>query len=66
MNLVRAFFPKIGHFSLNFEKGQGRPRPLPPSGYAPDMKSIVNKIFYTYSTESMFLRYKKFPRKLSS
>ena len=29
MNLVRPFFPKSGHFSLNFEKGQGRPRPLP-------------------------------------
>ena len=30
MNLVRAFFPKSGHFSLNFEKGQGRPSsPLP-------------------------------------
>ena len=27
MNLVRAFFPKSGHFSLNFEKGQGRPLP---------------------------------------
>ena len=25
MNLVRAFFPKSGHFSLNFEKGQGGP-----------------------------------------
>ena len=30
MNLVRAFFPKSGHFSLNFEKGQGRPPLLPP------------------------------------
>ena len=38
MNLVRAFFPKSGHFSLNFEKGQGVPPPPPPfptSGYAP-------------------------------
>ena len=30
MNLVRAFFPKIRHFSLNFEKGHGRPPPPPP------------------------------------
>ena len=29
MNLVRAFFPKSGHFSLNFEKGQGVPPPPP-------------------------------------
>ena len=25
MNLVRAFFPKSGHFSLKFKKGHGRP-----------------------------------------
>ena len=28
MNLVRAFFPKSGHVSLNFGKGQGGPPPL--------------------------------------
>ena len=28
MKLV--FFPKSGHFSLNFKKGQGRPTPYPP------------------------------------
>ena len=30
MNLVRAFFPKSGRFSLLFEKGQGRLPPVPP------------------------------------
>ena len=37
MNLVRAFFPKSGHCSLNFEKGQGKPPPppVPSSSYAP-------------------------------
>ena len=36
MKLVRVFFsPKSGHFSLDFEKGQGRPPPPPPSSYAP-------------------------------
>ena len=30
MNLVRAFFPKSWHFSFNFEKGHGRPPPIPP------------------------------------
>ena len=35
MNLVRAFFPKSGHFSLNFKKGQGKIPPLPTSSYAP-------------------------------
>ena len=38
MNLVRAFFPNLGHFSLNFEKGQGRPLLPSPSSYAPGVK----------------------------
>ena len=29
------FFPKFGHFFPIFEKGQGRPPPLPLSSYAP-------------------------------
>ena len=29
------FPPKSGHFSLNFEKGHGRPPSPSPSGYAP-------------------------------
>ena len=37
MNLVRTFFPKSAHFPLNFEKGQGRPPPLLPSNYAPEL-----------------------------
>ena len=31
MDTIRAFSPpKLGHFFLIFEKGQGRPPPLPP------------------------------------
>ena len=44
MNIVRAFFPpKSGHFSLDFEKGQGRPPPPPPSSYA-SVKVIVREL----------------------
>ena len=38
-NPVRTFFPKSGHFYLSFKKVQGRPAPLPPSSYVPDMCS---------------------------
>lgn len=35
MTTIRTFFIKLGHFCPIFEKGQGRPSPLPPSSYAP-------------------------------
>ena len=37
MATIRAFFPKLGHFFLVFEKRQGNlPPPTAPSSYAPE------------------------------
>ena len=41
MTTIRAFFPKLGHFFPIFQKGQGRPPPLPPSSYAPESVTLT-------------------------
>ena len=35
------FFHKLGHFFPIFEKGQGRPPPLPLSSYAPEIDELT-------------------------
>ena len=41
MAIIRAFFPKIGALFPIFEKGQGRPLPLPSSSYLSEFISTL-------------------------
>ena len=58
MNLIRAFFPKSGHFSLNFEKEQGRPPAFPLAVTHLHFKKIITQYFLVVNNSPCFVKTK--------
>ena len=63
MTTIRAFFPKLGYFFPNFEKGQGRPSPLSPLVTRLVNTITDNKVFWK-KIQPIFSEKSKFANKI--